>query len=56
MDNGVITAYKIIGGGYGHGIGMSQNAVANMVKSGMKYDEILKFFYDGTELMNVYSE
>ncbi len=55
-DNGVITAYKIIGGGYGHGIGMSQNAVANMVKSGMKYDEILKFFYDGTELMNVYSE
>ena len=56
MEDGVITGYTIIGGGYGHGIGMSQNAVANMVKSGMTYDTILQFFYQGTELMNVYSE
>lgn len=46
--------YIIKGGGYGHGIGMSQNAVSNMVKSGMTYDEILVFFYENTELMNVY--
>ncbi|MCM1308206.1 MAG: SpoIID/LytB domain-containing protein [Butyrivibrio sp.] len=46
--------YDIIGGGYGHGIGMSQNAVSNMVAYGMSYDEILKFFFDGIELIDVY--
>ena len=56
MEDGAIKGYTILGGGYGHGIGMSQNAVANMVKSGMTYDAIVKFFYQGTELMNVYSE
>lgn len=55
-DNGKITGYKITGGGNGHGIGVSQNAVSNMVKSGMTYDEILMFFYEGTELKNVYSD
>ena len=40
--------------GYGHGIGMSQNAVSNMVQTGMTYDEILKFFYEGSEIINVY--
>ncbi len=46
--------FDITGGGYGHGIGMSQNAVSNMVASGMSYDEILKFFFDGIELIDVY--
>ncbi|MGN0319209.1 MAG: SpoIID/LytB domain-containing protein [Lachnospira sp.] len=35
------------GGGYGHGVGMSQNAVKNMVKS-MSYRDILYEFYPGT--------
>ena len=48
------TGYHITGGGYGHGIGMSQNAVSNMVGAGMHYDEILKFFYEGSEIINVY--
>ena len=55
-DNGIITGYRITGGGNGHGIGVSQNAVSNMVKSGMTYDEILMFFYEGTQLKNVYSD
>lgn len=55
-DNGVLTGYTITGGGYGHGIGVSQNAVSNMVKSGMTYDEILIFYYEGTDLLNVYSD
>lgn len=45
--DGKLTGYTIIGGGYGHGIGMSQNAVKGMVEADMKYQEILKFFYDG---------
>ena len=55
-ENGKITGYKITGGGNGHGIGVSQNAVFNMVKSGMKYDDILMFFYEGTDITNVYSD
>lgn len=53
-EDGKITAYTIWGGGNGHGIGMSQNAVSNMVKAGMTYDEILGFFYENTTLMNMY--
>lgn len=52
--NGSFTGYSITGGGYGHGIGMGQNAVSVMVKQGMKYDDIIYFFYPGTELKSVY--
>ncbi len=37
--------FKIYGGGYGHGAGMSQNGAQGMAKSGMGCEEILKFFY-----------
>ena len=49
-----ITAYRIIGGGYGHGIGMSQNAVRKMSET-MDYQDILKFFYKDIEIKNVLS-
>lgn len=42
--------YRIDGGGYGHGIGMSQNGANEMAKKGKNYEEILKFFYTGTKL------
>ena len=54
ISEGEITGYTVYGGGNGHGIGMSQNAVSNMVKSGMTYDEILRFFYEGSNLSNMY--
>lgn len=38
------------GGGYGHGIGMSQNGANEMAKSGKTHEEILTFFYPGTEV------
>lgn len=47
-DNGA--GFKITGGGYGHGIGMSQNAVYMMVNSAMSYSDVLEFFYPGTKL------
>lgn len=37
--------YVLNGGGYGHGIGMSQNGANEMAKAGKTYEEILKFFY-----------
>jgi stage II sporulation protein D len=45
--------YNITGGGFGHGIGMSQTAANEMAKSGMTYPEILSYFYKNTELANI---
>ena len=42
--------YIIKGGGYGHGIGMSQNGANEMAKAGKTYEEILQFFYPGTKV------
>lgn len=48
-ENGQVNAFTIYGGGYGHGIGMSQNAVKAMSQK-MNYVQILQFFYKGTEV------
>lgn len=45
--------FTIYGGGYGHGAGMSQNGAQGMAKAGKNYQEILGFFYGGTELKDV---
>lgn len=37
--------YRIDGGGFGHGAGMSQNAANAMAERGMDYQDILTFFY-----------
>lgn len=38
------------GGGYGHGAGMSQTAVRQMIEEGMKYTDILLYFYNGVSV------
>lgn len=38
------------GGGYGHGLGMSQNGANGMAKAGMNYEDILHYFYNDIEL------
>jgi stage II sporulation protein D len=40
------------GGGYGHGIGMSQNGAQAMALNGKKCEEILKFFFKDIEIEN----
>lgn len=42
------------GGGYGHGVGMSQNGVKAMTDEGKSYEEIIKHYYTGTELGYIY--
>ena len=51
---GGASVFAFMGGGYGHGVGMSQNGAAAMAKNGMSYQEILSFFYEGTELEKLY--
>lgn len=42
--------FIINGGGFGHGIGMSQNGANEMAKQGKNYKEILKLFYQGVTI------
>ena len=54
FDGDKLIGYQIYGGGYGHGVGMSQNAAKTMAAQGMDCAEILQFFYPGTELTSIY--
>lgn len=44
-------SYVIRGGGYGHGVGLSQNGAQNMAKEGKGYQEILQYFYKDVEIV-----
>ena len=51
---GNVIGYTIFGGGYGHGVGMSQNGAADMARAGRKREEILSFFYEGADFVKMY--
>lgn len=47
-DNVLITSK-----GFGHGVGMSQYGAQEMAKLGYKYNDILKYYYQGTEFKKI---
>ena len=51
--NGKLSAVRFRGGGFGHGVGMSQNGANHMAEAGKTYEEILGLFYEGTTLSNI---
>jgi stage II sporulation protein D len=44
--------FIVYGNGFGHGIGMSQYGAYQMSKENLKYNQILDFYYSGTNLIN----
>jgi len=42
-----------IGRGWGHGVGMCQWGVYEMARQRYRYDEILKFYYPGSEMVRI---
>ena len=46
-------SFTLIGGGFGHGVGMSQFGAYAMAKSGKKYPEILNHYYTDIELSTI---
>lgn len=48
-------AYHFVGGGFGHGCGMSQEGAARMAELGKNYNEILQQYFVGAKLTK-YSE
>lgn len=49
-NNGI---FKITTKGVGHGIGLSQHTANEMAKEGKSYEEILQYFFEGTEIREV---
>lgn len=45
-----MVGYTLIGGGYGHGVGMSQNGAKEMGSQGYSYEEILRSFFADCEV------
>ncbi len=52
-DGKTLTGYRFIGGGLGHGVGMSQTGAYNLARMGWSYQQILAFYYRGTKLQTL---
>ena len=52
-EDGKLTGFRIRGGGFGHGAGMSQNGANHMAEAGKDYEEILDLFYEGAKLSQI---
>ena len=46
-------AFEFVGGGFGHGAGMSQCGAEKMAKLGKNYQEILLHYFAGTKIMSL---
>lgn len=49
-----MAGFKAYGGGWGHGVGMSQTGAVGRAEKGATYEEILKFYYQGISLDKQY--
>lgn len=50
---GNVTGMTLQGGGYGHGVGMSQNGAKCAALEGMEWKEILELFYGNFEILQL---
>ncbi len=50
---GNVVGYTLTGGGYGHGVGMSQNGARQLGEEGVSFDRILAVFFPGCELEKI---
>ena len=48
-----LKGYRFIGGGYGHGVGLSQTGAYNLGALRWSSDRIVRFYYPGTELQPI---
>ena len=52
-SEGTVIGYTLIGGGYGHGVGMSQNGAKALGLEGASCEQILTFFFAGCEVKDM---
>lgn len=53
-EDGNVVGYTLTGGGFGHGVGMSQNGAKEMAKNGYSALEMLLYFYENCTVKNIY--
>lgn len=49
-----VVGYTFTGRGWGHGVGMCQYGAYGMAKMGVKYDDIVKHYYTGIDVVKAY--
>lgn len=49
----LLKGYRFVGGGWGHGVGLSQTGSYRLGNLGWRYDRILQFYYPGTTLQPI---
>ncbi len=54
LKQNTLSGYTLYGGGFGHGVGMSQNGAKSMAEKGCDAETILEFFYEGSRVRSVY--
>jgi SpoIID/LytB domain protein len=48
-----LKGYAFVGGGFGHGVGLSQTGSHRLAKLGWSSDRILKFYYPGSQIQPI---
>ena len=49
-NQGALQGYRFVGGGFGHGVGLSQIGARQLARNGWSAQEILLFYYPETEI------
>ena len=50
-----LSGYRFVGGGWGHGVGLSQTGSYRLGQMGWNYGRILQFYYPGTTLQPIHN-
>jgi stage II sporulation protein D len=51
---GEVEGFEAFGGGWGHGVGLSQTGAVGMAEKGYTFDQILRHYYQGIDLTTWY--
>ncbi|MDQ3461273.1 MAG: SpoIID/LytB domain-containing protein [Deinococcota bacterium] len=53
-QSGEVSGFRAFGGGWGHGVGMSQTGAVGMAERGASFERILTHYYQGISLEKMY--
>ena len=53
-EDGVISGYNLKGGGFGHGVGMSQYGARALALLDYDYESILTYYYQNVTIEKIY--
>lgn len=51
--NNTLRAYAFVGGGFGHGVGLSQTGAYNLAEQGWTGEQIINFYFRGTQIQPI---